>query len=673
MDSDTFSIVSTAPLSYKEVETEPWVSPQGDPEPEHTFDGVKAELSGIETTSHSRSVTPTPHVPSDHPVQQSQQVASSSSHSEPALPSQEVVLAWNPLPPASTASTLKSATYLFSPSSFNTMLLLPSASNKTTDTRPLYHISVHLNCLMPSSYITIIRKGARDSGEYAEEFEMGVSKETSSVTLGCHRSPIASVLTTVRSASRDQVSTSILSPCVNTTRSVSANLARQKFFRWKMGSTDFMWKVTTKPTYNATCFERRPSFEHPPEYAHLVPAKLSGMVENVEDRLTSIRIRRAGWAFVDHIVVSALILEPAIVHWLACRLAFSACRCPRPTTIKHHFPGSAGLRICTVTDAHDLRDLDSSKFNPLNGFRRILYIVSSSSELPGGREQALGLPAPPPISPPRRTSSINPQARSTTPRPPLPPRLSTQRSRESAPQAGSSSCQRAPAPPSESESVPNEVVMTWRPPSPAQVPTSMSLTPATYLFSPASFNSMLLLPSSSHDTTDTRPLYHISVHMNCLMPSSYITIVRRGASEAGQYVGEFEMGISKDTATVTLERHRMPIARVISSLYAPLRDQKQYNWKFRDTELLWKVNMRPTYSAVCTMKPKGLDRPELATPAPGKQIGHVDDVEDRLTSLRILPAGKAFADHIVVSALILERMRLTSSSPETKILYNYWT
>ncbi|KAA1471961.1 hypothetical protein DENSPDRAFT_838072 [Dentipellis sp. KUC8613] len=51
---------------------------------------------------------------------------------------------------------------------------------------------------------------------------------------------------------------------------------------------------------------------------------------------------------------------------------------------------------------------------------------------------------------------------------------------------------------------------------------------------------MLLLPSSSNDATDTRPLYHISVHMNCLMPSSYITIVRRGASESGQYVGEFE-------------------------------------------------------------------------------------------------------------------------------------
>ncbi|KAA1471960.1 hypothetical protein DENSPDRAFT_929959 [Dentipellis sp. KUC8613] len=288
MDPDTFSIVSTAPPSYREVETQPWVPPEGELERAPTFDVGEAELPGVitETRSHSRSVTPTPHVSLDHSLQQSQQAASSNSHNEPGPPSQEVVLAWNPPSPAPAASTPKSATYLFSPSSFNTMLLLPSASNETADTRPLYHISVHLNCLMPSSFITIIRKGARDSGEYVGEFEMGISKETSTVTLGRRRSPISSVLTTSWSGYRDQ-----------------------KLVRWKMGHTEFMWKIATKPSYNATCYLRRIGSEPSPEYAHLVSAKLSGKVDTVEERLTSIRIRRAGWAFVDHIVVSALILE----------------------------------------------------------------------------------------------------------------------------------------------------------------------------------------------------------------------------------------------------------------------------------------------------------------------------------------------------------------------------
>lgn len=49
---------------------------------------------------------------------------------------------------------------------------------------------------------------------------------------------------------------------------------------------------------------------------------------------------------------------------------------------------------------------------------------------------------------------------------------------------------------------------------------------------------MLLLPPP--DVQDTRPLYHISVSMNCFIPSSYITTLRRGANEYGDLVAEFE-------------------------------------------------------------------------------------------------------------------------------------
>ncbi|KAA1471962.1 hypothetical protein DENSPDRAFT_148670 [Dentipellis sp. KUC8613] len=74
---------------------------------------------------------------------------------------------------------------------------------------------------------------------------------------------------------------------------------------------------------------------------------------------------------------------------------------------------------------------------------------------------------------------------------------------------------------------------------PAPTPPSSS-EPVTYTFSPASFNSMLLLPAAT--AAESRPLYHISVHQNCFNPTSYATVLRRGASEQGQYVGEFECG-----------------------------------------------------------------------------------------------------------------------------------
>lgn len=68
----------------------------------------------------------------------------------------------------------------------------------------------------------------------------------------------------------------------------------------------------------------------------------------------------------------------------------------------------------------------------------------------------------------------------------------------------------------------------------ARIPTRQT----TYTFSPQSFNSMLLLPPP--EAQNTRPIYHISVAMNCFIPSSYVTTLRRGASEYGDCVAEFE-------------------------------------------------------------------------------------------------------------------------------------
>lgn len=38
---------------------------------------------------------------------------------------------------------------------------------------------------------------------------------------------------------------------------------------------------------------------------------------------------------------------------------------------------------------------------------------------------------------------------------------------------------------------------------------------------------------------EPQPPYYISVNMNCFTPSSYVTVIRRGAWE-GEVVGDFE-------------------------------------------------------------------------------------------------------------------------------------
>ncbi|KIP03603.1 hypothetical protein PHLGIDRAFT_121445 [Phlebiopsis gigantea 11061_1 CR5-6] len=52
-------------------------------------------------------------------------------------------------------------------------------------------------------------------------------------------------------------------------------------------------------------------------------------------------------------------------------------------------------------------------------------------------------------------------------------------------------------------------------------------------------HSLVLLPAAAHGGGGL-PKYHVSVEMNCLRQSSHITVIRRGETGRGPYVGEFE-------------------------------------------------------------------------------------------------------------------------------------
>lgn len=58
-----------------------------------------------------------------------------------------------------------------------------------------------------------------------------------------------------------------------------------------------------------------------------------------------------------------------------------------------------------------------------------------------------------------------------------------------------------------------------------------------FSFYQTSTNCMVLLPP---DALGVLPKYHISVETNCFRPASHITIIRRGETGRGPYVGEFE-------------------------------------------------------------------------------------------------------------------------------------
>ncbi|EIM81989.1 uncharacterized protein STEHIDRAFT_161341 [Stereum hirsutum FP-91666 SS1] len=82
----------------------------------------------------------------------------------------------------------------------------------------------------------------------------------------------------------------------------------------------------------------------------------------------------------------------------------------------------------------------------------------------------------------------------------------------------------------------NAVTIGWN--APNSDTAAGSNVPIRYILSPHSPNFILVLPSS--DAADTRPLYRISVNSNCFIPSSYVTTIRRGGSEDGEFAGDFE-------------------------------------------------------------------------------------------------------------------------------------
>ncbi|KAI0693532.1 hypothetical protein C8T65DRAFT_667952 [Cerioporus squamosus] len=87
-------------------------------------------------------------------------------------------------------------------------------------------------------------------------------------------------------------------------------------------------------------------------------------------------------------------------------------------------------------------------------------------------------------------------------------------------------------------------------------------------------------PGEGERTGRTSAQYHISVHMNCFCPSSFVTVIRRGTVD-GEFVGSFEMGISTQRATVNMYGVEKFVDAVLS------RDGKKtadriWQWKWGD-------------------------------------------------------------------------------------------
>ncbi|KAH8097035.1 hypothetical protein BXZ70DRAFT_944003 [Cristinia sonorae] len=171
----------------------------------------------------------------------------------------------------------------------------------------------------------------------------------------------------------------------------------------------------------------------------------------------------------------------------------------------------------------------------------------------------------------------------------------------------------------------------------------------TCTFDQISSHAMILVPPSS--MMDTRPLYYISFKEDFFLPGNLITTIRRGGSENGKFVGEFNLKGGQNGASVRMgsgpERWLAEVWNQQSHTYS--------KWKYDDQSplLLWE---RKTIVKSCHLYDKNTESicrfavPNYALRNSAVQVAKLE--------LKTVAQDPDICDHIILSALLMERQRL---------------
>ncbi|KAJ8462055.1 hypothetical protein ONZ45_g5210 [Pleurotus djamor] len=167
-------------------------------------------------------------------------------------------------------------------------------------------------------------------------------------------------------------------------------------------------------------------------------------------------------------------------------------------------------------------------------------------------------------------------------------------------------------------------------------------------------DSLLLVPPRNASTSNVNPLYHISVKLNLnpFLPVSYITTVRRGADDQGPLVGSFEMSLSQRRATVSIGDIMTGLSKVLQTINSSPR---HWSWNFGDVRLRWDCrNVLDDGSPMCICYARDDVSTQLASFVPPPLNASPPLPAATLT---VFPEGHDCFDHILISALIVDRKR----------------
>ncbi|KAJ7751321.1 hypothetical protein DFH07DRAFT_826910 [Mycena maculata] len=207
----------------------------------------------------------------------------------------------------------------------------------------------------------------------------------------------------------------------------------------------------------------------------------------------------------------------------------------------------------------------------------------------------------------------------------------------------------------------------YGPPSPLSPPRYRSLrrpaAPITYTFTPLPSNSMLLSPPP--DTKDSQRPYHISVSLNCFTPSSHITIVRKNSWD-GELVGDFEIrSNAQHPGTLCLRGNEFPISELLESHFDVFRTTWQWKVKSfgldKPMSLFWD-DYQGGGVLSCYSSQDRNSANMLAKFTPRAQLRRQGQPMEP-PKLLVTSVGHDLFDDILMSALVIERIRTAPTSP----------
>ncbi|KAI0821823.1 hypothetical protein BC628DRAFT_1341096 [Trametes gibbosa] len=165
---------------------------------------------------------------------------------------------------------------------------------------------------------------------------------------------------------------------------------------------------------------------------------------------------------------------------------------------------------------------------------------------------------------------------------------------------------------------------------------------------------MDLLPSPDIDHTLT-PVYNISVSLNLnpFVPLSYVTTLRRGPSELGELVAPSRLGVMHSRGILRMNHRAIRMSTVLKKDgYSP----RKFRWQYANSVILW--DCRTTLddgSPMCICS--DINSHQIASFVPPPPDPPQPPPAAVLT---VFPDGHELFDHILLSALVVER-KLTSS------------